>query len=477
MEILKILFVPEIFFIISILIILLISTFLKNIAFKFSFYSSIILLIILSVLIFFGSVNTYFNYDYLFTSSHFINLFKILIIISTILCLLISENYLQDLNLEKFEIPLLILFSVFGMMIMISSNNLMSMYLGIELQSLSLYVLASIQRDSLKSSESGLKYFVLGALASAFLLYGCSLIYGFTGETNFENIQEIINNEKNLNLGIVFGLIFIITALAFKVSAVPFHMWTPDVYEGSPTPITAFFAIVTKIAAIGIFIRILIEIFGNFLFEWKQIIIFISISSMIVGALAAIVQDNIKRLLAYSSIGHIGYILIGFTAISELGIRSIIIYLIIYIVMNVGIFSILLSLKSDNIYIEKISNMSGLSKSNPIISFVLAIMMFSMAAVPPFAGFFAKFYIFIAAIESNLFFLALVGVLSSVVAAFYYIRIVKVMYFDQLTNNFELTLNYRVKLVILLSSAFISLFIIKPSLIINISDLVSKTIL
>tara|TARA_Y100000590_G_C15701865_1_gene1007096 strand:- start:428 stop:1861 length:1434 start_codon:yes stop_codon:yes gene_type:complete len=477
MEILKVLFVPEIFFIISILIILLISTFLKNIAFKFSFYSSIILLIILSVLIFFGSVNTYFNYDYLFTSSHFINLFKILIIISTILCLLISENYLQELNLEKFEIPLLILFSVFGMMIMISSNNLMSMYLGIELQSLSLYVLASIQRDSLKSSESGLKYFVLGALASAFLLYGCSLIYGFTGETNFENIQEIINNEKNLNLGIVFGLIFIITALAFKVSAVPFHMWTPDVYEGSPTPITAFFAIVAKIAAIGIFIRILIEIFGNFLFEWKQIIIFISISSMIVGALAAIVQDNIKRLLAYSSIGHIGYILIGFTAFSELGIRSIIIYLIIYIVMNVGIFSILLSLKSDNTYIEKISNMSGLSKSNPIISFVLTIMMFSMAAVPPFAGFFAKFYIFIAAIESNLFFLALVGVLSSVVAAFYYIRIVKVMYFDQLTNNFELTLNYRVKLVILLSSAFISLFIIKPSLIINISDLVSKTIL
>jgi len=477
MEVLIIFFIPELFFIISILTILLISTFLKSGSFEFSFNSSIILLIILLGLIILNNLNTYFNYEFLFTSSLFINLFKILIVISTILCLLISENYFKDLELERFEIPILILFSVFGMMIMISSNNLMTMYLGIELQSLALYILASVQRNSLKSSESGLKYFVLGALASAFLLYGCSLIYGFTGATNFQDIQKILSTETNLNMGITFGLIFIVTSLAFKVSAVPFHMWTPDVYEGSPTPITAFFVIVTKVAAIGLFMRVLIEIFGDFLFEWRQIIIFISISSMIVGALAAIVQDNIKRLLAYGSIGHIGYILIGLASGSQLGIRSIIIYLCIYIAMNVGIFSILLSLKSNNKYIERISNLSGLSKSNPIISFVLTIMMFSMAAIPPFAGFFAKFYIFISAIESNLFFLALIGVLSSVVAAFYYIRIVKVMYFDELKNTFELAINYKAKLVILLSSIFVSLFILKPSLIIKFSDLVSKSVL
>ena len=477
MEVLIIFFIPELFFIISILTILLISTFLKSGSFEFSFNSSIILLIILLGLIILNNLNTYFNYEFLFTSSLFINLFKILIVISTILCLLISENYFKDLELERFEIPILILFSVFGMMIMVSSNNLMTMYLGIELQSLALYVLASVQRNSLKSSESGLKYFVLGALASAFLLYGCSLIYGFTGATNFQDIQKILSTETNLNMGITFGLIFIVTSLAFKVSAVPFHMWTPDVYEGSPTPITAFFVIVKKVAAIGLFMRVLIEIFGDFLFEWRQIIIFISISSMIVGALAAIVQDNIKRLLAYGSIGHIGYILIGLASGSQLGIKSIIIYLCIYIAMNVGIFSILLSLKSNNKYIERISNLSGLSKSNPIISFVLTIMMFSMAGIPPFAGFFAKFYIFISAIESNLFFLALIGVFSSVVAAFYYIRIVKVMYFDELKNTFELAINYKAKLVILLSSIFVSLFILKPSLIIKFSDLVSKSVL
>ena len=353
---------------------------------------------------------------------------------------------------------------------MISANNLMTMYLGIELQSLSLYVVASVQKNSLKSSEAGLKYFILGALSSAFLLYGCSLIYGFTGSTNFNEINETIKSLPEMNIGITFGLIFIIVALAFKISAVPFHMWTPDVYEGSPTPITAFFTMAPKIAAIGLLIRLLYEPFGNFWSEWNQIIIFISIASMIVGALAAIVQENIKRLLAYSSIGHIGYILIGIISGSEDGIQSIIVYLCIYIAMNIAIFSILLSVKVNDTYIENISSISGLSKKNPIISFVLTIMMFSMVGIPPLAGFFGKFYIFMSAINSGYLFLAIIGVLSSVVAAFYYIRIIKVIYFEEPKNEFEIILNYKVKGVISLSTIFISFFIIYHSIIIKFSD-------
>tara|TARA_Y100000590_G_scaffold167500_3_gene191711 strand:+ start:516 stop:1955 length:1440 start_codon:yes stop_codon:yes gene_type:complete len=470
MFIINLIAVPEIFISLNSLIILLISVFLKKQSFKFSLYASIIILIFGIFLIILNIDNSYFNYKYLFSSNPFINIFKVLVVVSTILSLLILENYFKDLNIERFEIPILLLFSVLGMMIMISANNLMTMYLGIELQSLSLYVVASVQKNSLKSSEAGLKYFILGALSSAFLLYGCSLIYGFTGSTNFNEINQIIKSLPEMNIGITFGLIFIIVALAFKISAVPFHMWTPDVYEGSPTPITAFFTMAPKIAAIGLLVRLLYEPFGNFWSEWNQIIIFISIASMIIGALAAIVQDNIKRLLAYSSIGHIGYILIGVVSGSEDGIQSIIVYLCIYIAMNIAIFSILLSVKINDTYIENISSISGLSKKNPLISFVLTIMMFSMVGIPPLAGFFGKFYIFMSAINSGYLFLAIIGVLSSVVAAFYYIRIIKVIYFEEPTNEFQIILNYKVKVVIFLSSIFISFFIIYHSIIIKFSD-------
>tara|TARA_B100000579_G_C22803674_1_gene841313 strand:- start:357 stop:1796 length:1440 start_codon:yes stop_codon:yes gene_type:complete len=471
------LLIPEIVLILGIIAILLISVFINKNSFKFSLYSSLILLIITSFLVLLNYQDSFINNNKLFITNLFIINFKILIIISSILVLLIMENYFQDLKINKFEIPILILFSVFGMLVMISSNNLMSMYLGIEIQSLSLYILASINRKSLKSSEAGLKYFILGALSSAFLLYGCSLIYGFTGSLNFEDIYQKMSVFNNLNIGLIFGLIFVITSLGFKISAVPFHMWAPDVYEGSPTPITAFFTTAPKIAGIALLIRFLFEPFGNFWFDWHQIIIFISIASMILGAFAAIVQDNFKRLLAYSSIGHIGYILIGVVSANDSGIKAIFIYLVIYIFMNFGIFAILLSLKNDNGYIEKISNLSGLGKSNPIVSIVLTIMLFSMAGIPPLAGFFGKFYIFIAAIESKFFVLAIIGVLSSVIAAFYYLRIIKVIYFEENKENLEITLNPNTKFVIYLSALFIILFILFQSKILELSNFVSYNII
>ena len=476
MFLLNILYIPEFILTFGALTILLVSVFLKSKSFKFSLYASVFLLFFTFIIVLINHGNNFFNYQPLFISNSFISLFKLFIIAGSLFCLLILEKYFKDLDLEKFEIPILIIFSVLGMMIMISSNNLMTMYLGIELQSLTLYVVATTQKDSIKSSEAGLKYFVLGALSSGILLYGCSLIYGFTGSMNFIEIKNILESTLSLNIGLIFGLIFVMVALAFKVSAVPFHMWTPDVYEGAPTPITAYFAIVPKIAAICLFIRFLMEPFGNFWFQWNQIIIFLSIASMILGALAAIKQDNIKRLLAYSSIGHVGYILIGLASVSESGISGIIIYLLIYMVMNLSIFSILLSLKINNHYVESIKSLSGISKKNPIISIVLTIMMFSMAGLPPFAGFFAKFYIFIAAIESKLFLLAIIGVLSSVIAAYYYIRIVKIMYFDDSENNYTVILTFKSKIIIFFSTVFISLLILKPSLIINFSKIASYSL-
>ena len=474
MEVLIIFFIPEIFFIISILTILLISTFLKSGSFEFSFNSSIILLIILLGLIILNNLNTYFNYEFLFTSSLFINLFKILIVISTILCLLISENYFKDLELERFEIPILILFSVFGMMIMVSSNNLMTMYLGIELQSLALYVLASVQRNSLKSSESGLKYFVLGALASAFLLYGCSLIYGFTGATNFQDIQKILSTETNLNMGITFGLIFIITSLAFKVSAVPFHMWTPDVYEGSPTSVTSFFALVPKIAALTVFIRFMYVPFINVISHWQTIIIFLSIASMILGAVAAIGQSNIKRLMAYSSIGHMGYALAGLAPGTNAGIQSTIIYLTIYLVMNLGAFGCIFMMKRENVFYEKINDLSGLSKNHPMLALGFLIILFSLAGMPPLAGFFAKFYIFMAVIEAKMYTLAIIGLVTTVVSAFYYLRIIKVIYFDEPIEPFEENYDWGLKASLVLSTILILIYFIYPSI---LTEVVSSIVI
>ncbi len=387
-SLLAIFYFPESLLAIGCLIIILIALFIKKESFKKISFLSIFLLLLVSFSVLKNASWSFAFYDIFFKSSQFIVYFKILIILGSIASISISINFFNDLNLNRFEIPLLILFSTLGMMVLISSNNLMSMYLGIELQSLSLYVIAAINRDSLQSSESGVKYFVLGALSSGILLYGCSLIYGFTGTTNFDEIKIILIELERLNIGILFGLIFVLVGLAFKISAVPFHMWTPDVYEGAPTAVTGFFAIVPKLAGIALIYRICLEPFIFFIDEWRQIIIFLSIASMYVGGIAAIVQKNLKRLLAYSSISHTGYLLIGLASANSLGIKGLIIYITIYLLMNVGIFTIILSLKINDRYIEYLSDLSGLSKKKPIFSLCIAILMFSLAGIPPFAGFF-----------------------------------------------------------------------------------------
>ena len=357
-NILYLLLFPEFVFLIGIILILLIGLFKTKNVFSTTSNLSVILLIAVGIITFIDKNTTYANFYNFFSESAFISFFQILVIAGSVSSIIISSNYFKDLKLLRFEIPILILFSTLGMIVLIGSNNLMSMYLGIELQSLSLYVLAAIKRDSIKSAESGIKYFVLGALSSGILLYGCSLIYGFTASTDFNDIFNTINSLDKLNLGIIFGLVFILVGMAFKASAVPFHMWTPDVYEGAPTAVTAFFAIVPKVAAIALLYRFCLEPFASYYKEWSQIIIFLSISSMFLGAIAAIAQTNIKRLLAYSSIGHVGYVLIGLASFNSEGVKGAVIYMLIYVFMNVAIFTIILSLKFKDKYIEKISDLS-----------------------------------------------------------------------------------------------------------------------
>ena len=469
-SVLNVIFFPEIFLSISTLILILVGLFEKKNSFRNICNLSVIALLATSILIYFDLNLNLKNYEIFFTNSLFIQFFKYLIIIGSIASIIISKNFFIDSKLTRFEIPILILFSSIGMMVLISSNDLIAMYLGIELQSLALYVVAAIKRDSLQSSESGVKYFVLGALSSGILLYGCSLIYGFSGSTNFQEISNNLNSLNSLNLGLIFGLVFVLAGLAFKISAVPFHMWTPDVYEGAPTSITAFFAIVPKVSAVALIYRFCLEPFGAFYSEWSQIIIFLSISSMFLGAFAAIAQTNIKRLLAYSSIGHIGYVLVGLASANIAGIKGVVIYMTIYVVMNVAIFSIILSLKKENNYLDKINDFAGLSKFKPLVALSLAIIMLSMAGIPPFAGFFGKFYIFTAALKADLVLLAVLGLVSSVISAYYYLRIIKVMYFDDVKeSNFQFNISTKSMFVLIVSMLAISLFIFYPSALTSIS--------
>tara|TARA_A100000164_G_scaffold259933_1_gene231929 strand:- start:1452 stop:2486 length:1035 start_codon:yes stop_codon:yes gene_type:complete len=342
--------------------------------------------------------------------------------------------------------------------------------MGLELQSLPLYVLAAINTNNVKSSEAGLKYFVLSALSSGLLLYGCSLIYGFSGSTNFDTISSNIGSEE---YGNIFGIIFILVGLSFKISAVPFHMWAPDVYEGSPTTITLFFSVVPKIAALTVFIRFLYVPFIDLFEQWQSIIIFISIASMLLGSFAAIGQTNIKRLIAYSSIGHIGYALAGLAIGTNLGIQSSITYITIYLIMNLGFFSCLLMLKRNDTYYETIDDLSGLSKNHPILSLCLLIQLFSLAGIPPLAGFFAKFYIFIAVIEQSMYFLAVVGLLATVVSAFYYLRIIKVIYFDNSKDEFDRSNSLSLKLTLLITTIILVLYFVYPSFLIKVVENIS----
>ena len=457
---------PEIFISLSIMFLLVLGVF-KNDSSKITFNISLLVLLITAII----TLNETFSIDRitLFNDSVVIDymssLMKIITLLGAFLVLVISSAYLKTFKIYKIEYPILILCSVLGMMVMISSNDLMVFYMGLELQSLALYVLATFNRDQLKSSEAGLKYFVLSALSSGLLLYGCSLIYGFSGSTNF----NIISNQLNSNEYVLtFGIVFILVGLAFKISAVPFHMWAPDVYEGSPTSVTLFFTMVPKIAALTIFIRFLYVPFLNLIDQWQMIIIFLSIASMLFGAIAAIGQTNIKRLIAYSSIGHIGYTLAGLATGSNEGIQSSIIYISIYVVMNLALFSCLLMLKRNNQYFEDIEDLSGLSKNHPLLSLSLLVILFSLAGIPPLAGFFAKFYIFKSVIEQSMYFLAIVGLLSTVVAAFYYLRIIKIIYFDKEKEKYDEDHSLWLKFSLTFSTILILLYFIFPSQLIEV---------
>jgi len=457
----------EIFLCLSIMILLIIGVFKKNSS-NLIYNLSIISLLICLALIFNFPISE--NVE-LFRNSYKIDylssFMKILTILSGIFVLLSSSKYIQLIKINKIEYPILALSSILGMMIMISSNDLILFYIGLELQSLALYVLASFNRDNILSSESGLKYFVLSALSSGLLLYGCSLIYGFSASTNFNLIAENINQSS---YGLTFGIVFIITGLAFKISAVPFHMWAPDVYEGSPTSVTIFFAILPKIAALTVFIRFLYVPFLNIIDQWQIIIVFLSIASMLFGAIAAIGQKNLKRLVAYSSIGHMGYALAGLSTGTNQGIQSSITYISIYLFMNLAFFSCLFMLRRDDKYFENIEDLSGLSKNHPALSFSFLIVLFSLAGIPPLAGFFAKFYIFTAVIEQSMYFLAITGLLSTVIAAFYYLRLIKIIYFDSKKEKYESNHNIGLKISLVFSSIFILFYFIYPSPLIEIIE-------
>ena len=457
---------PEIFISLSIMFLLVLGVFKKNSS-KLIFNISSLVLLITAII----TLNETFSVDRttLFNNSvvidYMASLMKIITLIGAFFVLIISSNYLKIFKIFKIEYPILILSSVLGMMVMISSNDLMVFYMGLELQSLALYVLATFNRDQLKSSEAGLKYFVLSALSSGLLLYGCSLIYGFSGSTNFDIIANQLNSE---NYVLTFGIVFILVGLAFKISAVPFHMWAPDVYEGSPTSVTLFFTMVPKIAALTVFIRFLYVPFLNLIDQWQMIIIFLSIASMLFGAIAAIGQTNIKRLIAYSSIGHIGYTLAGLATGSNEGIQSSIVYITIYVMMNLAFFSCLLMLKRNDQYYEDIDDLSGLSKNHPLLSLSMLVILFSLAGIPPLAGFFAKFYIFTAVIEQSMYFLAIVGLLSTVIAAFYYLRIIKIIYFDKEKDKYDSDHSLWLKFSLTFSTILILLYFIFPSQLIEV---------
>jgi NADH-quinone oxidoreductase subunit N len=388
----------------------------------------------------------------------FSTLVKLLVLLGAALVLLMGQTFLVREKMAHFEFPVLVVFSVLGMMIMASASDFITLYLGLELQSLALYVLAAFDRDNLRSTEAGLKYFVLGALSSGMMLYGISLIYGFAGATGFAKVAMVV--QSGVSIGLIFGLVFLISGLAFKVSAVPFHMWTPDVYEGAPTPITAFFAASPKIAAMALFVRAMTEAFPGALDQWRQIVIFISILSMALGAVAAIGQNNIKRLMAYSSIANMGFILVGLAAGSPEGVQGVLVYLAIYLITNIGVFACILGMRRGERMVENISDLAGLAQTRPGYAFVFAMLMFSLAGLPPVAGFFAKYYVFTAAVKAGLFPLAVIGFLTSVVGAYYYLRIVKIIYFDEPAPAFEYNMGVSLASIIAAAGIFTVLFIV-----------------
>ncbi|MET3590115.1 NADH-quinone oxidoreductase subunit N [Bartonella silvatica] len=453
-----VLILPEILMILGAVVLLLIGVFSHARSSLTVIGLAIALLVATIVIIMFFPKSGLFQTNALIIDS-FGRYMKILTLIGALFALIMSVGSISTQKLNIFEFPVLVLLATLGMMLMISAGNMLSLYMGLELQSLALYILAAINRDNVKSSEAGIKYFVLGALSSGLLLYGISLLYGFTGQIGFHEIAIAVKGE-NLQLGVVFGIVFILAGLAFKISAVPFHMWTPDVYEGAPTPITAFFASAPKVAAMALIIRVVVMTFmplnssDGAMPAWQQILVFMAITSMILGAFAAIGQSNIKRLMAYSSIGHMGYALVGLTAGDMVGIKSVILYMTIYLGMTLGSFAFILGMQSRHGNVERIDDLAGLAKENPFMAIVMTIQLFSLAGIPPMAGFFGKWYTFSAAVHAGLTPLAVVGVIASVVGAFYYLRVIKVMWFDDGKAHF-IALSNELKFCLSLSALFI----------------------
>jgi len=397
---------------------------------------------------------------------------KILALTGSAVAILMSIEFLGAAGKQKFEYPVLIVLSTTGMLVLVSAADLIALYLGMELMSLALYVIAAIDRDNPRSTEAGLKYFVLGALSSGMLLYGCSLIYGFTGTVSFAGIAKATQSGS---IGLTFGLVFLFAGFCFKVSAVPFHMWTPDVYEGAPTPVTAFFAAAPKVAGIAVFVRAGVAAFPGIITQWQQIVVFVAIASMALGSFAAIGQTNIKRLMAYSSIANMGYALIGLAAGTSDGVQSVLIYMAIYVAMTLGTFACILAMRRSTGPVEKIADLAGLARTKPAMAFFLAMLMFSLAGIPPVAGFFAKFYVFLAAIKAGLYALAVIGVVTSVVGAYYYLSIVKTMYFDEPAPGFE-PMRPELRLVLGVTGLFILLFFVYPAPLVDAAAAAAKSL-
>ena len=401
-----------------------------------------------------------------FVVDDFARFLKILALAGSAAAILMSIDYDKQQKQQRFEFPVLIVLSTLGMLMLISAADLIALYLGLELMSLPLYVVAAIHRSSLRSTEAGLKYFVLGALSSGMLLYGASLTYGFTGTVSFAGIAK---SAADAGPGLVFGLVFLFAGFCFKVSAVPFHMWTPDVYQGAPTPVTTFFASAVKVAGIAVFIRAAVVAFPGITAQWQEIVIFVSIASMLLGSFAAIGQRNIKRLMAYSSIGHMGFALVGLAAGTAQGVEGVLVYIAIYVTMTLGVFAVILSMRRGEGMVESIDQLAGLARSNPTMAFFMAMLLFSMAGVPPLAGFFAKFYVFLAAVQAGLYTLAVIGVLASVVGAYYYLAIIKSMYFDEPAESFA-PMPDELKLVLAVCGVFNVLFFIYPAPLVGVAS-------
>ncbi|HEY7458572.1 MAG TPA: NADH-quinone oxidoreductase subunit NuoN [Xanthobacteraceae bacterium] len=463
---------PELFVLVSALLLILVGAARGDRSTGLVDFLSILVLVAAAALVAWLPGEPASAFDGSFVADPFARFFKVLALVGAAAALLMSIDFWRKEHLRRFEYGILVLLCAAGMMTLVSANDLITLYLGLELMSLTLYVVAAFDRDNLRSSEAGLKYFVLGALSSGMLLYGASLIYGFTGTVTFAGIASAATKPS---LGLVFGLVFLFAGLAFKVSAVPFHMWTPDVYEGAPTPVTAFFAAAPKIAAIAVFVRVAIDAFPNIVPQWQQIVVFISIASMVLGAFAAIGQANIKRLMAYSSIGHVGYALVGLSAGTVAGVQGVLIYMAIYMAMTLGAFACILAMRRNGRGVEEIDELSGLASTQPLVAFLLAALLFSLAGIPPLAGFFAKFYVFLAAIEAGLYTLAVIGVLASVVGAYYYLRIVKIMYMDEPREAFE-AMAPALRFVLGVTGIFVIMFFAYPAPIVAAAQAAAKSL-